>query len=101
MQRQASKERSGLDATVECHVAFKKIKIWLGFCFLEFTLSQVERKIKEKREKRKEKREKRKEKGIQVQNPKDLLLIFVKIQMVCSGKHPKNAVVWVRQWNAI
>ena len=33
MQRQASKECSGLDATVECHVAFKKIKIWLDFCF--------------------------------------------------------------------
>ena len=32
MQRQASKERSGLDAIVEYHLEFKKIKISLDFC---------------------------------------------------------------------
>jgi hypothetical protein len=31
MQRQASKERSGLDAIVEDNVEFKKIKISLDF----------------------------------------------------------------------
>ena len=32
MQRQASKERSGLDVIVEYNLEFKKIKISLGFC---------------------------------------------------------------------